>query len=161
MGSILVQTAVGNINGKAVTEASYSFTSMINAGPFQYGLNEDGISMLNVGETFNGVQYERAVTIATTDLGIHNPKHIRHIYLGFEADKAMTLSVQLDNLAIRTFTVLPGKKGLQRIRIPIGKGEELEGLGRYVRVRISSKTRFRLDKVDGIFIIVSSGIGGY
>ena len=157
MSSIAIQTAVGKIGEKAVTELTYGFSSLININGFQFGGNESGLFRLNTEETDNGTKYTRSVTFATIDFGISNPKHGRFIDIGFEATATLVLFVKIDNQAWRNYTVTPLKTGLQRIRIPIGRN----GQGRYFTFKLSSNSRFRLDQIDGVFIVRPAGIKGY
>ena len=149
---LAIQTKVGN----AVTELSWDLRSMVNAGKFQFGSNENGIYLLNTGETDDGVQYERSFTLATTDMGKSNPKTCRSIDLGIDTDNPITVSVMADNQEFRTYTVTPRKTGLQRMRADVGT----DGLGRYWTVKISSMYPFTIDQIDGTFIVRSLGTRG-
>lgn len=157
MATIAIQTAVGPMGQKATTLLSYGLRSMCNMGKFQYGANEDGLFLLNQGEDDAGRQYERSFTLATSDYGVFQPKRFRFVYIGIEADTAFIVSVKADDQDWRTYRVVPRKTGLQRIRVPIGR----DGQGRYWTVRISSTGRFRVDHIDGMMVVRSSGIGGY
>ena len=155
--TIAVQTAIGTIGSKATTELSYAFKSMINAGEFQYGLNQDGIYLLNQGEQDDGETFERSVTFATTDFGVKNPKRVRFIHIGFVADYEFTLAVKIDDQVWRKYTVTPRKTGLQRLRVPIGRN----GQGAYITTKITSRSMFRIDMMAGILIVRPTGITGY
>jgi hypothetical protein len=156
MTIIAVQTAIGGSGSMATTVLDLSFGDMLNIGSFQYGANDVGLYILNQGDKDADVVYERSFTLAATDFGIRNPKKLRYIYVGYEADGPFTVSVKADESDWKPHTVSI-KKGLGRVRIPIGHSVQ----GRYWSVKISSTTRFRIDKIDGIFIVRSSGIKGY
>lgn len=149
--SIAVQTQIDN----AVTNLSLTFNSMLNTGSFQYGCNNAGLYCLNKSDSSELV--ESSVTLATTDLGIKNPKHIRFLYIGIKTDNNFTISVKFDNSLFRDYLVRVPTKGLQRIRIPIGKSQR----GRYLTLKVSSKYKFSLDKIEAIIVATSSGIVGY
>jgi len=157
---IAIQTAIGDIGGKATTQLSTSPASMINAKGFQYALDTNGVHILNRGDTDNNAEFTRTFTLATTDLGIKNPKRGRFFYVGYEvfqANDPMTISIKLDDQAWREYNVVNRKVGLQRVRVPIGR----DGKGRYVTVKISSVKHFRLDNIDAEFYLLSSGNKGY
>lgn len=155
--SIAVQGAVGAIGSKATTQLSYVFKSMINTGNFQYGLNQDGIYLLNQGEKDGEGTFERSFTLATSTLGAKNPKTLRSVHLEFVADSSFTLSVKMDDQAWRHYTVEPKKKGLQRVKVPIGRN----GQGAYLTFKVSSRKSFRINMMAGILQIRSTGITGY
>lgn len=154
---LAVQTAIGEPGRKVTTELSWDFNDLISIENFAYGLDENGIHLLNTTEKDNLVEYTRSFTLATTDLGVKNPKRGRRVNIGFKADSKFTLEVQIDEQTARTYTVTPLKTGLQRIRIPIGR----DGQGRYFKFKISSTNAFRIDQIDGTFIVRSLGIKGY
>ncbi len=154
MTTIAVQTAVGEIGSKATTELSFAFNSLLNLGEIQIGTNSDGIYLLN---TDDDESFERTFTLATTDLGIPNPKHARFFHIGIVTDNDFVISVKFDNSAWRNYAVEALKNGLQRIRVPLRQDDQ----GRYFTLKITSNYWFRIDSIDGDFIIRSNGIGGY
>lgn len=154
MTSIAVQTAVGAIGSKATTELSYAFASMVNLGSFQFGANADGLFLLNSTNKDNDVVYERSLTFATTSFNIYNPKRGRFIYIGIDTDVSFTVSVKFDNQDWRDYPVELFKTGLQRLKVSIGRN----GQGKYFTLKITSNSWFRLDSVEGAFVIRPIGI---
>jgi len=156
MGSIAVQTAVGSLTGKAVTELSYSFGTLVNTGRFQYGLNNEGIFLLNIGEQDNDVDYTRSFTLASSDLDAKNLKRFRFLFIGVDTDDSFTISVMGDNKTWRDYDVVLNKTGLQEIQQVVGHGD----FGRYWKIKISSTSRFRVDSIDGTLIVRPLGVRG-
>lgn len=157
MGSLAVQTAVGEIGSKATTEISYSFNSMINIAGSQWGCNKNGLYELNSGEDDNGVPYERSFTLAKSDFGSKHQKNGRMLYLGIDTDHDLSVGISFDGQAEKVYPVAVLTTGLQRVRVPIGT----RARGRYCTIRFFSNHWFRIDSVKGLFFEHSSGIGGY
>ena len=153
MSTIAVQTAVNH----AVTELSYSLGSMVNVGEFQYGASNEGIFILNSGDTDNEVPFTRSFTLATSDFGIQNYKKIRRIAIGFEGSLSFTLLVKFDDQEWIEYPVSPRKTGLQQIVVPIDTRDQ----GRYITIKISSTNSFKIDRIEGLFIVRPLGISGY
>ncbi len=162
MTSIAVQSAVGASSSKAVTELTYNFSSIINTGKFQYGLNREGIFLLNNGDTDDGELYSRSFTLATTDLDVVNMKRARKLLIGIDTRKEFTVSITFDNNNWRHYTRVPEKLGLQTLEISIGRGRLTQGgSGRYVTIKVTSMYRFRVDHILGNFFVRPRGIKGY
>ncbi len=152
---LAVQTSIGEVSGKAVTELASKYDSMLNDGEFQYGCNEDGIFLLNSPDPDGFLT--RTFTLATTDMGSKNPKRGRFAYVGIDTDQEFTLSVNVDKQGWRDYRVEPQKQGLQRLKVPIGRN----GQGRYWKFKFTSNYPFLVDQIDALFVIRSSGIRGY
>jgi len=159
MSSIAVQTVIGDEGTKATTELTYGFNSLLNNSGFQFGANSNGLFLINQGETDNLVNYERTFTLATTDLGIRNPKEFRFIYIGFSAFKGTRIDIYVhaDDQKPIKHVHRAIKSGTQRARIPI----DVRVLGRYWTVKVSSMKAFRVDEMEVQTNVRSSGIIGY
>lgn len=159
MGAIAVQGAVGQVGSKATTELSYNFNSMVALpGGFQVGANGNGLFLLNQGELDDGATYERTFTVNTSDYGKQEFKQFRFLYIGFKGDNPFTVLVNTDEQGWRDYTATPGKTGLQRaVQIPVGSNDQ----GRYWKIKITSNYSFVIDRIDGMFYVRSTGIGGY
>lgn len=154
---IAIQCAVGDIGSKGTTELTPAFTSMVNAGTYQYGANDDGLYRLNTGTTDNAVAFASTFTCATTDFGENNPKRVRFVYVGIDTDNIFTVSVKVDDQAWRNYATTPPTTGLQRIRVPVGR----DGEGRYWTVKFSSDYFFRIDEIKLLLYGQSTGKTGY
>jgi len=157
MGAIAVQAAVGEAGGKAVTKLNnFSFNAMAVINGFPLATGQDGLFLLNSGNTDNGKQITATVTFPSSDFGIHNSKWLRFLYIGIETSAQFSVTVTVDDQAVgRTYTVTPKKAGLQQIRVPLGRmGQQ----GRYLKIAISSTAWFRIDSVEALPVIRPSGI---
>jgi hypothetical protein len=157
--TIAVQGAIGAIGQKATTVLSnYNFGSICSINGLSLGIKKDnGLFLLNSGTTDADDNYLRKVVFATTDLGAHNPKRVRFVYVGIDTSTDFVLSVKFDDQDYRDYTVPIKKTGLQRVRVPVGR----DGQGRYVTIGISSMHSFRLDSVNLSIYVRSTGIVGY
>ncbi len=157
---IATQAKLGSVGKKPTTELSLFFNSLVCGGNYSFGLNDEGIHLLNSGHTDNGVAFTRSFTLVTSDLGRKNPKRGRYFYIGCEVYQdadPMTIAIKFDEQSWRTYNINNNKTGLQEIRVPI----ERNGKGRYVTVKVSSVKPFRIDSIAIGFYILSLGNTGY
>jgi len=157
--SIAVQTAVGEIGSKAVSELSYAFGGMVNCGRFQYGVNESGIFLLNSGDTDNDSLFESSFTLATSDYGAANNKRFRYIYLKIEVygDTDITVSVRPNKGEWLVRSVAVAGAGLKTVSFTIPREN---GQGNYHTVKIACNKQFRIHGISGLLIVRPSGVRG-
>lgn len=148
--SIAVQTAVGEVGYKAVTELSFAFAGMVDCGGFQYGVNSSGVHLLNTGETDNLAAFERSFTLATTDLGVPNKKRVRRVYAEVEIfeDCTFTLTDTLDKGTALTKTIAATGTGLKKLHFTLPRDSAV-----YHTIKLSSTSRFRVHKLSGLIIV--------
>lgn len=155
MSTIAVQAAIGETGHKATTELSNTFTSLINVNGFQYGAGPNGLFQLNTGTTDDGTPYTSSVTFATSDFGAKKPKRGRYLYIGCKYDVAFTVQMKIDDGPWTNYTFTPFKAGLQGDRVSIVRSRH----GRYFTFRITSTSPFKIDQVDGVFVVRSPRTG--
>lgn len=156
MSSIVIQTAVGDIGEKATTELQFEYDSMVNCGQYQYGLNENGIFLLNQGNTDNSAVFESSFTLQTSDFGVKNNKRFRFVYLEVEVykDSTFTVTVTPNNGTAIYKTVSTFGPGLKTMSFTIQKSG---GHGNYHKIKIASNEQFRIHSVSGLMIVNSLG----
>jgi hypothetical protein len=153
MSILAIQTAVGSIGSKAATVLSYDASSLLNIGKFQYKGGPDGLYILNQSDT--DTTYTKSFTLATTDLGIENPKHCSFLYIGVKTvstNTKLNITLTNDKGVSKTVPYIVLKVGLQRLRVPMGHINR----GRYIKLKISSDNSFRIDNIEGYFTVVAS-----
>lgn len=149
MGTLAVQTAVGDLGSKATTTLSYSFLSLVNVNGFQYGAGAGGLFQLNTGTDDEGTRYTSSFTPATSDLGSKKPKRGRYLYIGYDADVAFTAQMKLDDGSWVNYPFSSFKTGLQWGRVSLVRSKH----GRYFTFKISSTSPFKIDRIDGVFVV--------
>lgn len=156
MSSIVVQTAVDDIGKKATTELQFEYNSLVNCGKYQYGFNENGIFLLNQGNTDNSDVFESSFTMQTSDFGAKNNKRFRYIYLEVEVyeHSTFTVTVTPNNGTAISKSVSTIGPGIKTISFTIQKSG---GQGNYHKVKIASNEQFRIHSVSGLMIVNSLG----
>lgn len=156
---IATQTSIGSPGEQPTTELSWAFDSMINVGNNQIGFNSEGIHKLNSGTLDNVTPFISEFTLATSSLGINNPKRCRYLYLMLDVleIEPVSVSIKLDKGAWRTYASVPHKDRLQRVRVPVGRN----GTGAFVTIKVSSENAFRVSEIEGLFIARPLGLRGY
>jgi hypothetical protein len=133
---------------------------MCKFGDKYLGANESGIFELNTGEfdnadsDGNGDDIEAVFELLTTDFGIENPKRVRKLYFGYEADGNLLVTVYDDDNNERHYILepshIPNKQSSSRL--PVGR----DGKGRYYTFRIDniSGADFSIDSIKVLPVIL-------
>lgn len=150
MGCIAVQCAIGEIGEKALTELSPSYESLINTGSFQYGINSDGIYLLNTGNVYNGSAFTSSFTLGKSDLSIDANKRLRFLYFQVEVyeESIFTIKARFNNGAWKTKTKTISEASIKIIKVPFGNS----CVGDYITINIASTAQFRIHKITGLII---------
>jgi len=136
-----MQSFITNLTNRASTSVNgFDYNSFCEAWekPLAAG---DGLYEL-CGDTDDTVDIDAYFETPIIDLGSQRDKRLRFVYLGFESDGNLEVSVSVDGGSYRAYSVIPKKTGRQRIRIPIGRN----GHGRYWQLKINN--------VDGSFFAI-------
>jgi hypothetical protein len=131
---------------KATTQyTNYAFNSMVKFGDKYLGADANGIHELD-GDTDNGLDIDAFFEPILTDFGFSNPKRVRFIYMGYEADGNLLLTLAADQGAETDISVASGKTRQQRKTIPGLRSIQ----GRYFMFRISNVNGcdFGVDSID-------------
>jgi hypothetical protein len=141
---LAIQTAIGEVGGKAATALTQSYTSMIAFGNFQYGANASGIFLLNQGTS------TPSFSLFDCDIGTPKDKRFEYIYVTLDSaiSTVVTLTVLTDNGVSYPYTVTTALAGVQRLRFKIGRGIK----GRVWRVSLSSPAWFEIHQIDALFV---------
>lgn len=134
---------------------NYGFNSFVNFQGMQLAASDAGISMLG-GESDNGTAIAAYFEPVTSDLGSPRPKHLRFVYLGYEADGALKLVVGDDAGRLLGYPVTPRAAGQQRFRVTVSRAIQ----GRYFTFRIENiqGADFSVDSMDCLYISRSHGL---
>jgi hypothetical protein len=118
---------------------NYNFNSLCKFGDMYLGANGSGIFQLDSGDTDAGSPVEAFFELINTDMGIEHQKRIRAVYIGYETNGDLALTVKDDDGNERRYTIKPNHIGNQQqtSRVPVGR----DGKGRY--------WMFRIDNVNG------------
>lgn len=138
--SLAVQGALGELGEKACTELGWRYESLVNLGQVQFGLNDTGIYLLNLGYTDADGPYLSRVVFPETDLGDERRKTYRFVYLELDAPKDVEFTVQVNGVEGKKTTPVDG---IQTLRIPIEK--EVGEVSHSVSVQATGK--YKLNKI--------------
>ncbi len=134
---------------------NYDFNSMVKFGDKYLGACDDGIFELD-GDTDNGDYIGAYFEPITTDFGISNPKKVRFIFLGYEAEGDLIATLSADEGNEQSYTVNSQKTGQQRRKVPTNRNMQ----GRYIMSRISNVLGcdFALDAMDVTVVVMPHGL---
>lgn len=143
--------------GATTQFTNYPFNSMVKFGNTYLGASSEGIYLLD-GSDDNGVEIEAYFEPITTDFGSDNPKRMRFIYLGYEAQGDLELTLKADDKATETVVLEAEstKIGQQRRRVPATR--ELQGRYWNLQVKNMDGCDFAVDSIDVRMVTRSQGI---
>ena len=148
---------VTNLTNRATTQIlDLDFDSFCEAWGNPLAAGESGIYDLccdDESEETISAYFETPVI----NLGNFEDKRLRFVYIGFEADSELTVSVSVDGSDYRDYLVIPKKTGRQRVRIPVEKKEH----GCYWQFKISNRKGvfFAIDHLSTLIVNTSETVG--
>ncbi|MHC4310873.1 MAG: hypothetical protein ACYSW3_00195 [Planctomycetota bacterium] len=133
---------------------NYNFNSMCKFGDAYLGANDLGIFVLDSGQTDAGTAIEAFFEIVTSDFGAVNQKRFRSMYIGYEANGELVLTVKDDENNERAYTLEPifADSSQHGQKVAIGR----DGKGRYWMVRIDNVggADFSVDRITAIPVLL-------
>jgi len=145
-----------NLFIKAPTQyTNVPFNSYANFDGINLGVSSGGLYQVCCGDSDDDSNIDSYFEIVKTDFGIHNPKRLRYVYVGFRSDEDLTLTVQTDTSVAKSYTLKANKNRQQRSRVTIDRGAK----GRYWSIKIANKTGydFSIDFIHVLPIVLSEG----
>lgn len=147
------------LNGGRFSQyTNFPFNSMVRFGERFLGAGPSGLFEIGAN-TDNGAPINAMFELPTTDLGVHQMKRIRFVYLGLEAEGKLEFLVTTDQQVgktevYRVENVKPS--GQQRIRFSIMRAQ----YGRYftTALRNVAGADFKIDRIEALPVVLSSGI---
>ncbi len=135
--------------------ANYNFNSMCRFGGSYIGANENGIFVLDSGDTDNTENIEAFFELLTSDWGIIKEKNIRSIFLGYEADGRLILKIKDDDDNEREFTLPAAVGDNKQVSAKVNPGRD--GKGRYWMLRIENVegSDFSIDAISALVILLN------
>jgi len=139
--------------GATTQYINYDMNSMVKFGDKFLGASSDGIHELS-GASDDGEVVGAYFEPIVTDFGINNPKKVRFMFLGYEADGDLMVTLG-DNRSEKSFTVASIRTGQQWRRIAGSRSIR----GRYLTFRISNVDGcdFGIDSIDVALTAMSRG----
>lgn len=131
---------------------NYDFNSMVKFGDKYLGANDDGIFELD-GATDDGEYIGAYFEPIVTDFGISNPKKVRFVFLGYEAEGDLIVTLSADEGNEQSRTVSSKKTGQQSTRVSVNRDMH----GRYIKFGVSNVRGcdFGIDAMDVAIVVMS------
>lgn len=149
-----------NLRKLAPTQyANYNFNSFCELGGQVLAAGDDGIMVLDSADDDDGKPITAYFEPLLTDMGVANPKRIHSLYMGYEANGTMKVTVEADELHERAEYVFPAGKGrLQGGGRVSGRRDQA---GRYWKYKIENTDGcdFSVDNIEAIPVILPMGKG--
>jgi len=144
------------LNNLAISQyCRYDFDSMVKFGDTYLGAGEEGLFTLEDADTDDGVDIDAIIEFPTTDFGISHQKRLRSIYIGYETEGSLKLTVTNDEGNEREYTLTALKTG------NIQHGGEVsvnrDRKSRYLKLKIENVDGcdFSLNMIEAIITILA------
>lgn len=148
------------LHNAPVPYRNFAFNSMgRHPAGFYVGANENGLYVLE-GATDDGTVFNASFVLPLNDLGVHNKKRLRFIYLGIEGQGTVRISVSFDErMGVTMDVVIPGTQQQSYIRVPCPRSAQ----GRYLRLSITglNGAKFAIDSISVLPVVLAAGIAAY
>ncbi|MBE9570765.1 MAG: hypothetical protein IMF11_09060 [Proteobacteria bacterium] len=131
---------------------NYDFNSMVKFGDKYLGACDDGIFELD-GDTDDGAYIGAYFEPIVTDFGISNPKKVRFVFLGYEAEGDLIVTLSADEGDEQSRIVNSLKTGQQSTRVSVNRNMQ----GRYIKLGVSNVLGcdFGFDVMDVAIVVMS------
>ena len=150
-------TLDAQLNGGRFSQyTNFPFNSMVRFGEKFLGAGPSGLFEIGA-DTDNGTKINAEFELPTTDLGVHNKKRLRFVYLGYETNGDLEFEVITDQQPGEVYRVSKiNTTGQQRNRFSINRTQQ----GRYftIKGRNSNGSDFSIDRIEVLPVILSSGV---
>ena len=143
------------LNNLAVSQyCNHKFDSIVKFGERYIGAGQDGIATLDDAETDGGAVIDSVIELPLTDFGISHQKRLRSIYIGYETEGSLKLTVTNDEGNVReyTLTALTAGNIQHGGKVSINR----DGKGRYWKLKIENVNGcdFSIDMIEVIPVIL-------
>lgn len=113
-----------NTDTGAVTRyENYNFNSFAQIGESYYGVQDDGIYLLE-GADDNGTDIEATITTRKYDFGSPLLKRFSEVFIGLKNDDEMVLKVILDDETEYLYTVVTTNDYVKDTKVKVGRGNK-------------------------------------
>ena len=137
--------------GATTQYINYNMNSMVKFGDTFLGACSDGIFELD-GDTDDGIDIGAYFEPIITDFGISNPKKVRFVFLGYESEDDLIVTMAADEGNRQSCVVDSLKTGQQSRRMTSNRNME----GRYLMLGVSNTggCDFGVDSIDVAIVIM-------
>lgn len=145
-----------NLKGGQLSQwANYNFNSMTKVGDYYVGAGEDGLFQLNTDDDDAGMGIVAFFELPYSDWGIANQKRIRSLYVGYEANGDLLLTVKDDDANERNYILHPNHTANQQhgAKMPGAR----DGKGRYWMIRVDNinGADFSMDDIKVLPVVLN------
>jgi len=136
-----------------------NFNSYCQLGNSYLAANEDGVYSINEDATADGTDIDAYFKLPRTDFGIPNDKRLRAMYLGYETDGSLLITITPDEDSTRAKSfILAGRISTQKQhsgRIPLRRDLR----GRYFDFKFANVdgADFSIDSIKLIVTVLGYG----
>lgn len=133
---------------------NYNFNSMCKFGDVYLGAGESGIFTLDDGDLDDTDAIEAFFELVTSDWGIPTQKRIRSLYISYETNGDLILSVFDDDNNERNYMLEPLYASNKQYTQKVAIGRDGKGTYWMIRIENINGVDFSIDKIQAVPIIL-------
>jgi hypothetical protein len=132
----------------------YNFKSMCKFGDKLLGANEDGLFVLNSGDTDNGTDIPAFFVIGPTDFGAEEEKRIRRLYFSGRMDGRLRVEMSGDEEDPVSQELNPENIELRLTHHRIKGGRDVRG--KYLKLKVSNVlgSDFTVSSINAVLVVL-------
>jgi hypothetical protein len=135
---------------------NYNFRGMCKFGDKLLGGNEDGVFVLDSGDTDNGTKISAFLRTGPTDFGAEEEKRLRRLYLSFRTDGRMKMGVSGDGKEDVSQEITPANTDLDMIHQKVSGGRDIRGKYLDLKLENVQGSDFTINEVKAVLVILGA-----
>lgn len=149
---LTIMTSLPNIASSQ--SAIMNFNGYCRVGEKYLAANSSGIYSIGINNNADGTDIDAYFKLPRTDFGMKNYKRLRSLYIGYEADGQLQLTITADESISRTYTLEPIRDNLKQHGSKINVSRKI--IGRYFDLKIENVNGcdFSIDTIDATVIVL-------
>ena len=131
---------------------NYNFNSMCNFDGMLLGSNEDGLFVLDSGESDDGSLIDAHFKFGSSDLGLDEHKSIRYINIAGRLGGMLQVSVNADGAGDIKRQLSPERTDLRQMRNRVYMGKDCKGKYLELKVENVQGADFTVNRIDALVV---------
>lgn len=135
---------------------NYNFRGMCKFGEVLLGGNEDGMFVLDNGNTDAAAKIDAHIRTGPTDFGAEEEKRLRRAYVSLRSDGRMKMSVSADGKEDVSQEITPHNTSLDMIHQKVTGGRDIRGKYLDLKLENVDGADFTINEVKAVLVVLGA-----